>query len=691
MIWNSKVNLTPTIHKHFSWSDLALNHLLRQSPNVYRPSVDGLRAVSVIAVIINHLNPDWIPYGYLGVDVFFVISGFVVTLSLLHKPQTNFKEFILGFYSRRVRRLYPALIVVVFISSLLALFVMHPGSQERLTSMKTGMFSLAGLSNLFLLTQRTDYFGISAQMNLFLHTWSLGVEEQFYIIFPLLWFLLRRSRIALVLIVSLLGVASCWFQHALLEQHWGFGFAFYLMPARFWELAAGVILAFLSRQVWALMHSGLKNVMANYISILSLLYLFYIFNNGSGVGKLGGVPLAVVMTVLLLFTLEGAGWLRRMLSLAPLVAVGVRSYGLYLWHWPLIVLMRWIFDINIYTSLVLVGLTISLSWLMYAKIEIPLRRHRWRPHPAGELALGSLCMGMTTLFLGTTALTGRKAISSYSPPAAFPHLAYAPEIAGTSINRERCFKRFSFTSNVDLSVDDLRNCSITPKKSEAPTLFLVGDSFAAHLSPIVSRLREEQGIGVEVLLRAQCPFPSRRSDPDDDCTRFENVRFKRLASASQPGDVVLLATSSREPGGEYSEHFLHRLTQITDELTSKGVRVIFQSPIPLFTRRFNPVCRYPLRWFQWDAEKRCSLPNRQMRQVAENRINPLLVQLVPLQDRGLELWDVFSLLCAPTVDECQTHRNGIRLYRDHAHLSAKGAEFLYPSFLHVWNDDAKRR
>ncbi len=183
-----------------------MNHLLRQSPNVYRPSVDGLRAVAVIAVIINHLNPDWIPYGYLGVDVFFVISGFVVTLSLLHKPQTNFKEFILGFYSRRVRRLYPALIVVVCISSLLALCVMHPGSQERLISLKTGMFSLAGLSNLFLLTQRTDYFGISAQMNLFLHTWSLGVEEQFYIIFPLLWFLLRRSQLAFVLIISLLGV-----------------------------------------------------------------------------------------------------------------------------------------------------------------------------------------------------------------------------------------------------------------------------------------------------------------------------------------------------------------------------------------------------------------------------------------------------------------------------------------------------
>ena len=151
----------------------------------YRPEIDGLRAFAVITVIINHFNKEILPGGYLGVDIFFVISGFVITSSLYQRPSKNFKDFISGFYERRIKRLVPALSIFVLITSIaICLFNPRVG-----TTLKTGLSSLFGLSNLFLLNKSTDYFAQSTQLNVFTHTWSLGVEEQFYILFPfLIWF-----------------------------------------------------------------------------------------------------------------------------------------------------------------------------------------------------------------------------------------------------------------------------------------------------------------------------------------------------------------------------------------------------------------------------------------------------------------------------------------------------------------------
>lgn len=650
--------------------------------SVYRPAIDGLRAIAVLAVIVNHLKLELLPFGHLGVDVFFVISGFVVTLSLLERPSLNAKQFLIGFYSRRVRRLFPALLVVVLCCSSLALLLTHPGSQERLTSLQTGMASFAGVSNIFLLTQRTDYFGISAQMNMFLHTWSLGVEEQFYLLFPLLWLLVSRSKIKFALLILVLALASAWLQHSFLGQDWGFSPAFYLMPSRFWELASGVLLAMVGPSLWRMGHHRIQKFFSHFLAPLCIAGLLLLLSNGFGEGMLDGVPITVLAVLLLVFCLEGDSPSRRVLSNSWMVSVGVRSYGLYLWHWPLIVLSRWIFPVNYFTGVLIVSLTFGLAWWLFSNVENPLRRTAWRSSPSGDLALGALLMGTATILVGGMARAGKNTAGMYFPPPAFPHLAYAPEIPNSPIDRKSCFKRFSFTSDVALRDEDLRLCSILPLKPGAKTFFLAGDSFAAHLSPLLSRLRQDEGIGVEVLLRAQCPLPSRTSDPTDDCTRFEQVRFERLLSATKPGDVVLLASSSRERGGLYSEHFLERLGALVDQLRLKSVRVVMQSPIPRYERKIEPICRYPLRWFQWNAEVRCARPNHQSRIEAAERIDPLLNQLQSLSDsHGLEVWDSFTPLCPKGTETCSTHQDGVRLYRDHAHLSAKGAEYLYPSFL----------
>jgi peptidoglycan/LPS O-acetylase OafA/YrhL len=151
------------------------NTSILSSKMPYRSEIDGLRALAVVSVIINHFNKKILPSGYLGVDIFFTISGFVITASLTGRPDQKFGDFMVGFYTKRIKRLMPALILyVAILSVIICLFNPSPGEH-----LQTGITALFGFSNLFLLSNSTDYFATSTELNPFTHTWSLGVEEQF--------------------------------------------------------------------------------------------------------------------------------------------------------------------------------------------------------------------------------------------------------------------------------------------------------------------------------------------------------------------------------------------------------------------------------------------------------------------------------------------------------------------------------
>jgi peptidoglycan/LPS O-acetylase OafA/YrhL len=206
----------------------------------YLPAVDGLRAIAVIAVLVNHMAAAVLPSGYLGVDIFFVISGFVVTQSLLARPAEPLGRLLIEFYARRMRRLLPALLLVVIVGALsIRLFDPNP-----VASLVTGALALIGASNLFLYSEAIDYFGGSAALNIFTHTWSLGVEEQFYLVHPLLIGLTARAGVRLRIgifaaLVLISGLAFVVIAQINLPA------AYFLMPFRLWELGLGCLAALL--------------------------------------------------------------------------------------------------------------------------------------------------------------------------------------------------------------------------------------------------------------------------------------------------------------------------------------------------------------------------------------------------------------------------------------------------------------
>ena len=215
----------------------------------YRPDIDGLRAVAVGAVVAHHFESGLVPGGYIGVDVFFVISGFVVTQSILRTQTGKIFRDLLEFWRRRWLRIIPALLFMVAITSLLFVAFFAPIPQETYNgTLRTGLTSSFGLSNLYLLRLSTDYFQSDQSINVFLHTWSLGVEEQFYVVFSLLiiavpgliWRFGNVEKLRLVLL-GLFFIGSLWLFLDRADQRPMS--AYYLLPARFWEMGLGSIIA----------------------------------------------------------------------------------------------------------------------------------------------------------------------------------------------------------------------------------------------------------------------------------------------------------------------------------------------------------------------------------------------------------------------------------------------------------------
>ncbi|HEZ4799146.1 TPA: acyltransferase [Neisseria meningitidis] len=346
----------------------------------YRPEIDGLRAVAVLSVIIFHLNNRWLPGGFLGVDIFFVISGFLITGIILSEIQNGSFSFR-DFYTRRIKRIYPAFIAAVSLASVIAsqIFLYEDFNQMR----KTVELSAVFLSNIYLGFQQ-GYFDLSADENPVLHIWSLAVEEQYYLLYPLLLIFcykktkslraLRNISIILFLILTASSFLSSGFYTDILNQP----NTYYLSTLRFPELLVGSLLAVYGQTENGKTENG-KRQLVSLLSLSALLACLFVIDKHDPF--IPGITLLLpcLLTVLLIRSMQYGTLPTHILSVSPIVFVGKISYSLYLYHWIFIAFAHYITgdkQLGLPAVSVVAALTAGFSLLSYYLIEQPLRKRK---------------------------------------------------------------------------------------------------------------------------------------------------------------------------------------------------------------------------------------------------------------------------------------------------------------------------
>lgn len=362
----------------------------------YRLDIDGVRAIAVLSVLLFHLGVPGVPGGFVGVDVFFVISGYLITANIVADVRGG-SFSLLRFYDRRIRRIVPALTLVVLATLAAGYFILTPGDYAVLG--RSAAYAAGGLSNFFFL-RNTGYFNAAAETMPLLHTWSLGVEEQFYVIWPLL--LVAALRVSALrvsarwprLVPALIGaliLAS--FAYAVQKVGTNPKSAFYQPWTRAWELAVGGALVFIPAAWTGAISTRLGDLLklAGLLAILAPILLLTAQSPFPGANALA----PVLGTALLLLPTGAPTRMARALALAPLPFVGRISYSLYLWHWPIIVLMRHYHNgerLDLAWGVAALVLSLLAAWLSWRFVEQPFRR--MRPAPRLTLGAGVLTAGV---------------------------------------------------------------------------------------------------------------------------------------------------------------------------------------------------------------------------------------------------------------------------------------------------------
>lgn len=670
----------------------ALSH---HSP-AYRPEIDGLRAVAVLAVLITHIHPQWLPGGFLGVDLFFVISCYVVTAFILRRQENNYLQMLAGFYARRFRRLIPALLLMVAITSIIFCSFAPQADDIYNQSIRTGLTSIFGLSNLYLWSQGNNYFDFGTQFNPFLHTWSLGVEEQFYLVWPILVLLCtlrsrgshRKSLLTLLLLTIFLATLSL-ISYLYLSTHSASSAAFYLMPTRFWELSAGAIVFLAQRLLsshtppWQPAH--LKSLIQS--SLIGIILAGFIFASEPATGF---KPAFVAASAGFLACLRSHSSVGHLLSQPPILALGISSYSLYLWHWPLIVIARWTVGLTAQTLLPLL-VAIALATIASYRVETRFRfgssgkrglQKALLTYPLLSLATGSLVYVATSLFADRIYL----GLSKVDPQ----NFSVRRSVQGTSISTYRCF--LEPTASARASQGSPECLAIT--KQQRPTIFLEGDSISHSLLPLLETLHSSGGYNVSYFGRGGCALPffepwaeNRHLLPRfQGCREHAHIREDFILSHIQPGDRLLLVTNTYVQGLASEAGYQAAMAKVAEKLQRKQADLILFSPLPVFTERttiqtplslcspewYRPQSVLPIACKPFAVDRNPLLQGSQSMRYLQHRLQQ--------QHSNIHIFAPFPILCPAGQPSCSTHRQGVMLFNDRLHLTPTGAKSLAPAF-----------
>lgn len=672
---------------------------------VYFPHIDGLRAVAVLAVVIYHLNAKWLPGGFAGVDVFFVISGFIVSASVGSLKDFGLLKFIPFFYARRLQRIGPALVVCLVLTTL-ASALLIPSAWLSQTNQQTGMYAFFGLSNLILARTNNDYFSPIVDFNPFTHTWSLGVEEQFYFVFPLLffaWTFRGEWRRFSTFLFAFATVASlCVSAHLGVTDKTS---AYYMITSRFWQLGAGVVLYQLMvfRGLRFDAEESRRGKWSSAGAVLSLVLLgaSLVLSNPSAFPFPGAIPCVMGALGILGFmhSASDRNPAVRLLSSRPFIFVGRISYSLYLWHWPVFVFFRWTvgLDLPIYQFAALF-FSFALAIASFYFVETPCRRL-----PALRVAPRIVVAMLGLIMVGTAALVARQ-IDAYQPKISLSTVTrnaadWYPDGSNTDPKYPNCVVSEADTpvSNSYVTAFTRSNCS---GQATAPRIFAIGDSHAAGHTSMFREYVLKTGAPVFLYNNAGCPFLSLQPWREDSnaCMTAANGFISDFMAKARPGDVLFLP-SLRLP--RYGDQWIRGPEGIVQQAVFGGwavkarsqataqaisllkqfeflhVRVVIEAPTPIFkspTFRCaenydltNPICR--------DGTEMNRALLERLRQPTLDAFSGIS-KAVPI----VSVWDPFPILCPPG-ETCSAFKGGRPLFFDADHISGFANRMLLPSFI----------
>ncbi|MEP5731177.1 MAG: acyltransferase family protein [Sulfitobacter sp.] len=613
----------------------------------YRPEIDGLRAVAVGSVMLFHANHSWLPGGFVGVDIFFVISGYLITNIIYSELQAG-TFTIARFYERRIRRILPALFFVILTCLPVAYALLTPGQLRDFSQsiLATAVFS----SNIYFYL-KTGYFAPDADELPLLHTWSLAVEEQYYIIFPLLMMALmawRHSAVRPVLWMAMLAS----FAASLL---WGASDRmanFFLLPTRGWELLAGAMLALYAPQISGFFerHPNFRTL-AEILGAITLVFGFIFLTGDTIFPGWHAIPI-IAAAVLLIAAMTQNSLLGKLLSWRGFVSLGLVSYSAYLWHQPLFAFAR--LSQQQISNVVLIGLlilTFVLAWVSWRFVERPFRNPQvlCQKQILVGGAIGIAMFGaIGAIGHVTRGLPGRFDAATLALSAT----------AAPSPRRAEC--------HTD-GMNYLQPMAACVYGNGPATWAVFGDSHGVELALALS---EHTAGAVRHLTFSGCPPALFVKSDSPGCHAWTKQSLAFLEQDTDTKNVILVyryaqhfAPNPRDPHDHIAELW-RSLKSIIERLEATGKTVYLLAPIPELPLHAE---RYIF------GNVRAAAPTKPLGtlEIYHSQMGPILDQLNGFETKVLP---VAPVLCADAT--CDVIRDGTALYFDNNHLSLAGAQLL---------------
>ena len=637
--------------------------------SAYLPFVDGLRAIAVLFVVIYHTDLGLLPGGFVGVDVFFVISGYLITNHLAKQIHDNSFTFR-GFYTRRIRRLIPAYAAVSLTTLVAGYFLLLP--KDYVYHVKLVGLAFLSVGNFYISNTTGGYFAPQSEEIPFLHTWSLAVEEQYYLVWPLLLLFgtkLFGNRLIIPVVFAALIASLVFSQHQAIHSP---ELAYYLLPARAYELLVGSLLALIQPRL-----PTIKPAMATFLSTLGLGAVAYSALFISSADTFPGYNGLIVClgTALLIYAGFQANFWSRLLSTRWLVGIGKTSYSLYLWHWPVFSFMRYMEgSLSPGQVFFAIALSFGLSWLSWKYVETPFRT-KWK-FPFGK-TLGIVYLAPLALII----LVFVAVDSSDGIPSRFGEKQAQMEALQSAQN------------------DYLENCGGF-KQENCISVLLVGDSHANHFGPFIKALKPaDVAIRLTTKSMAFCP-PLKDLVPveinqlggqkiiDEKCLERNRTFYNELGEF----DYIVFSGYWAIPVIENGRYFfadagdeefsVEKSMRVLRRTMLASIQAINDAGKPLVIIRDMPTigedmlkCSYKNLLFDsldsscFVTEEDVAIQNKEVEKVFTE-----VGQLYP----NVVFIDPSRLICS--MGRCDAVLEGVPLYKDEDHLNATGAHLLGSKF-----------